>query len=364
MNLKRILIFRIGQLGDTLVALPAILCIRNQSPSAHIALLHDFHVGKSYVLSKDLLGKFDILNDFIGYPVGYTFTQRFLALLTIIPLIIRIRRSKFDLVIRLDTEYKTGFQKWRDQFFFKLAGIPKQISATDYRTPNNSWRPLETREHETDFYLRVLSENGFHSPDSRNAYTSILARVEQEHPEISSFLREAAQTGKTGWIGIGIGSKMQAKRWSLTYFQTVLFNLVEAGFLPIFYGGQDDKRIANELIQSIGSGINTCGQLSFLGTIQMLRNCRFYLGNDTGTMHLAVASGTRCVALFSARDYPGKWYPYGNGHYVHRVRVDCEGCMLTTCVKQKQKCLQMISPETVLASCMRILNIQPRLNLD
>ena len=52
---RRILVFRIGQLGDTIVSLPAMWAVRRQFPKAHIALLSDRHPGKSYVLASDLL---------------------------------------------------------------------------------------------------------------------------------------------------------------------------------------------------------------------------------------------------------------------------------------------------------------------
>ena len=39
-------------------------------------------------------------------------------------------------------------------------------------------------------------------------------------------------------------------------------------------------------------------------------------------MHLAVSSGLRCVSLFSGRDYPGLWDPYGEGHIVLRKHTE------------------------------------------
>lgn len=149
---------------------------------------------------------------------------------------------------------------------------------------------------------------------------------------------------------------MQSKRWPLDRFRTVLRSLVEGHQIqPVFFGGPEDAEAADQLIAELGCGLNACGQLSLRASARALRDCRFYLGNDTGTMHLAVAAGIKCVAIFSARDVPGKWYPYGEGHKVHRVPVDCEGCMLYECHEQGRKCLMAIAPEAVYQSCLELL---------
>ena len=72
--------------------------------------------------------------------------------------------------------------------------------------------------------------------------------------------------------------------------------------------------------------------------IAALERCAFYLGNDTGTMHMAVAAGIPCVAVFSSRDFPGNWYPYGNGHVVFRTPIKCEGCFLEKCIENEMRC--------------------------
>ena len=51
-----VLIYRIGQLGDTLVAMPAIHAIRQNYPRHRLALLTDRHTGSNgYVSSWDVL---------------------------------------------------------------------------------------------------------------------------------------------------------------------------------------------------------------------------------------------------------------------------------------------------------------------
>ena len=89
--------------------------------------------------------------------------------------------------------------------------------------------------------------------------------------------------------------------------------------------------------------------------VVMLGRCRLYLGNDTGTMHLAAAAGTRCVAVFSSKDWPGIWYPYGTGHRVLRTAVECDGCRLTECIERRMECILSIAVEDVYRAAADLL---------
>jgi ADP-heptose:LPS heptosyltransferase len=64
-------------------------------------------------------------------------------------------------------------------------------------------------------------------------------------------------------------------------------------------------------------------------------------------MHLASAVGTPCVAIFSARNLPGQWFPARRGHRVIYHKTDCFGCMLETCVAERKRCILSITVDEV-----------------
>ncbi len=114
--------------------------------------------------------------------------------------------------------------------------------------------------------------------------------------------------------------------------------------------------IGEELCADWGKrSYNFAGKLSVYGSAAVLEKCAAYIGNDTGTMHLAAMVGIPCVAIFSARDYPGKWEPYGEGHTILRYDTNCAGCMLEIC-PQQNRCLNSITTENVLAPVMKMLS--------
>lgn len=66
---KKILIFRIGQLGDMLVSVPALWAIRDNYPEAHLTLLCDGHIDRDYVTASDVLEGSGIADDFFPYYI-------------------------------------------------------------------------------------------------------------------------------------------------------------------------------------------------------------------------------------------------------------------------------------------------------
>ena len=149
---------------------------------------------------------------------------------------------------------------------------------------------------------------------------------------------------------------MPAKRWPLERFGEVIQRLMERHDVwPVVFGGREDRESGDRLLAGWGRGYNAAGALSVRASAAALRQCALYLGNDTGTMHLAAAAGTPCVAVFSARDWPGAWYPYGVEQRVFRTAIECEGCYLETCVERKNECLNRISVEQVLDGCESLM---------
>jgi ADP-heptose:LPS heptosyltransferase len=361
-----ILIFRTGQLGDTLVSLPAIRRIKEAYPEASLYLLYAHHTGKKYVAPPALLEGAHLFSGFIEYPVGESLTGRLKALADRVRLIFKLRSYRFHKVFHLEPSYKTPLQLRRDKAFFRLAGVSEQVTTLQYRSPVDSKRPLAAQEHETDFFIRALSSQGIPIFE-RSDNPMDLGLGAEETEEVRCWLTSESALSQIKYqdgrlplnaIGVGLGSKMQSKRWPLERYRDVLRRLIEDHELvPVFFGGEEDRSIADQMMTDLGCGLNACGRLSLRGAARALEECQLYLGNDTGTMHLAVAAGIPCVAIFSARDYPGKWYPYGEYHRVHRVAVDCEGCMLLECHEQGRKCLMAISPDQVYASCVETLQI-------
>ncbi len=172
------------------------------------------------------------------------------------------------------------------------------------------------------------------------------------HAKAGRLLDEAGFQGHD-MVAFAPGSKMQAKKWPEDRFEQVGLTLLHRfpGLRLVVVGGPGEISLGDRLCRTWGDrAVNLSGALSVWESAAMLERCTLYVGNDTGTMHLAASVATPCVAIFSARDNPGKWEPAGRGHIVLRHEVPCAGCMLDTCVDYDLACLKAISVDEVLTA--------------
>ncbi len=159
------------------------------------------------------------------------------------------------------------------------------------------------------------------------------------HAKAGRLLDEAGFQGHD-IVALAPGSKMQAKKWPEDRFEHVGLTLLHRfpDLRLVVVGGPGEIPLGDRLCRAWGDrAVNLSGALSVWESAALLERCTLYVGNDTGTMHLAASVATPCVAIFSARDNPGKWEPAGRGHIVLRHEVPCAGCMLDTCVDLRSR---------------------------
>jgi ADP-heptose:LPS heptosyltransferase len=351
---RRILVYRIGQLGDTIIALPAMWAIREHFPQAHLALLSNAYEGSPVVAARSVLPATGLFDQWLTYPTGEgrTSARSFLQLL------LRLRRERFDTLVYLAPRQRTTRQVRRDLLFFRAAGIRTFIGHEGFAPlpPRADGTPLPTVEHEADHLINRLEQSGIPAPPPGERMMD-LKLTPDEYEEARHWLAagcgEAFQSRRL--VGLCPGSKWPSKVWPEERFARLGERLLkEFGLFPVIFGGALDRERGERLIAYWGGGANAAGSLDVRTAAAALSCCQLYVGNDTGTMHMAAAVGTPCVATFSAQDWPGRWYPYGSGHIVLRQAVASEGCLLSVCDRDLQ-CLKLIEVEDVLNACRTVL---------
>ena len=350
---KRILVFRVGELGDTLIALPSLHAIRNTYPHAHITFLGNVDSNSKNVTAQQTIPASGLIDDWLSYSVNRAGWRGLQSL----SLMNRLRKGHFDTLVYLAPRLRKPKDIRRDLFFFRMAGITEVIGHHGFNMPIKiAGEPLPEAEHELDHLLHRLSLSGIEVP--QNARID-LRLTSQEKNAADSWLRsEVNRLEERVLVGIGPGSKWPSKIWPEERFEEVGLQLIrDYGVYPIVFGGPEDRALADRLIKSWKDGAAAAGALTPRESAAALSQCVLYVGNDTGTMHLAAAVATPCVAIMSALDWPGRWVPYGPGHVVLRRSVPCEGCLLKVCDKEGMRCLKMIEVDEVVAACSQILSL-------
>src|SRR6266496_1821247 len=102
--------------------------------------------------------------------------------------------------------------------------------------------------------------------------------------------------------------------------------------------GAAEERSRTDALMSHWRGprLNVCGHLTVRESAALLTRARIYVGHDSGPMHLAAAVGKPCVVVFSSRNLPGQWFPFGSYHRVLYHSISCQGCQLDVCVARQK----------------------------
>lgn len=345
----KLLVYHIGSLGDTLVAVPALWAVREAYPDARITMLTDEQPGMSKVQASSILDGSGLIDDYIVYSG--------LKPLELALLLFRLRVGKFDHLIYLIRTPDGSRRIWRDMRFFRLAGIRRftGFQGLTADPPRQPGKPMPVVPHVTDTLLARLRASGLRTPPAgRGRFDLNIGVSEQER--VRRWRTVLPDDGGRPWVAVGPGSNMPAKVWPYDRYLKVLRSLIEDYDLwPVVFGGPSDRESGERMVQDLGRGYVAAGALGVRESMAAMKKCLFYLGNDTGTMHTAAASDLRCVAVFSSREDPGRWHPYGDGHVVFRTQIPCEGCMLQECIDREMACILSISVQQVLEASQSLL---------
>lgn len=347
---ERILIYRCGAIGDTIVAIPAMRVIRQRYPAARFILM-TAGGGEGIVWTDRVLQEFGWFDEVITYEARElrrpTLAWKLLA---------RVRAAAPEFVFYMASEKNSALKIWRDQLFFLLAGA--KLCVATYSDKTSAWGRLRPGPrlypNETDRLLSELTRQGLPAGEARFDLPIQSAHVST----VDSILSASGLDLSRPLIAMCPGSKQKIKVWPEERFAEVGRRLIdEAGVNIAIVGGGDEAAVGERIRDSwpAGHSVNLAQRLSILESSELLRRSVFYVGNDTGAMHLAAAVGTRCVAIFSAREPARSWHPYGENHAILRKSVPCQNCYLSECVTEKMRCLNEITVEEVLAACRRTL---------
>jgi ADP-heptose:LPS heptosyltransferase len=341
-------VFRTGNLGDTVVALPSLLALRRAFPRADVTVLCPDGGRGGHVVARSVLEGTSYVDGFMSYRLGPCGTAR--SVLSGLRAWWRIAGGGFDLCVNLAPSRRTMRQIRRDDAVFRSAGIRRVCSPA---VLGQRWAGRWV--HEADYLLAFLRACGIRTARPGAAEFDLQLRTDEARAA-DACLRAGGEQGSGPRVAFAPGSKMPAKVWPLDRFARLGASLIESHDIrPVVVGGAEDAALGKSVCAQWGRGVVAAGRLTVRQTAALMRACRCYIGNDTGGMHLAAAVGLPCVAVFSCRDAPGRWHPYGRGHRVLRSARDCAGCMLTRCRYPANPCVCDITVEAALAAAEDVL---------
>ncbi len=337
---KRILVLAYTAVGDSIFLLPALQALRRGLPDAHITCL-----GNSYPSTAELLPATDVADEFwtIEAPYGYHQAPA--------PMLRKIREGRFDAVL-VSLPASARF------FGSSLFSIPLRVGhCRPIEAPHTGWswpryalwrlrrgiiaeefeRRLifnskvwvrEDDEHMTTRNLRLVQALGLSTPEAATCRPA-LPRADEAIVFADQVLKPAPRERTVG-LHIGSPHSQYAKVWAPERWGAVCRELAATDRLRVvLLGGPDEAELPARFESAFqGPYVNMVGRCGLLKSLELIRRCDLFLGNDTGLSKAAMALGVPTVAVWGPSDRPGYgivWNP--ERHLEIHHQLPCSPCI-------------------------------------
>jgi len=338
-------------LGDTLVSLPAISEIRRRHKKEALILITKRPKKDYFITVWDIFKHTDYFKDVLFYDLA--------NLKSLLNIIFRMRKSEKTILYYLPS-LRTKWQAKGDYIFFKLiCGANKTVGSKftlGKRIKKDGYGNLMRVEKESDRLLKAVLENN-HLDSFLKPQYPLLHPVKNVYERAEECLKAIPQNSLL--LAIGYGTKMPAKKWPIEKFKELCIRLLNYNdkIHILLLGGKEDFK-NGELLTCCSEKriLNFAGKTTIIESAAVVEKCFLFIGNDSGTMHLAASMGVPCVGIFSARDNPGKWEPCGEQNIILRKEVECAGCLLKKCLDNEMRCIKMITVDEVFEAIIGFLN--------
>jgi len=342
-------------MGDLLQTTPLIAGLKEKYPDSKITLL----ANKNFA---------DICNDIPFIDELHTFDIKQFApkktgdepsLLLIYNylegLVDEMKEKRFDAVINLSHSKLSAI-------FTSLLNVPdvRGLTSTGYghRVIRHPWlnyfcNVIFNRNYNRFNLVDIYMKSGDVQPFSKRLFLNSSNESEKFADE---FLEKNGVSDGDMLIGFQPASSRPDRRWSSDSFAKLGLELVKKyGAKIIIFGVPSEKDVGDEIQSKMdGRAINAAGKTSVRELSALLKRCHLLVTNDTGTMHVAAAVGTKVVALFFAHALVHETGPYGEGHIILQADIPCSPCSHHTNCKNPI-CKDYIAVEDVL-SAVEIIN--------
>ncbi len=337
---QRLLVIRLGALGDVVRTRFAFPALRELYPDAEIDWL---------VEDRAAVG----LEGIVGLDRVVTLARRELRVTTpgrlaSVPLrtVRELAARRYDLALDFHGILKSAVLAW-------AARIPQRVGYT----------PPFAKEGSALFYThRVALERDHLSRFERNAALVgfLGGRVSARAPglELPASASEGLEKLPATFYVIhpGTSPKTIYKRWPAEHYAEVAARLAERTRVPslITWGPvQGEREYAQAVAErSAGAARLAPATASIAALLELLRRGSLFVGGDSGPLHLAALAGLPLVVVFGPTD-PVENAPFaGAGLRLVRRDVGCnpcrEGCPARTC-------LLAVTPEEVVAAALELI---------
>jgi heptosyltransferase-1 len=321
-HIQKILIIKPSSLGDIVHSLPFLNAVRTffTKTEIHWVIAKGFEglleghpmINRLWIINKDTWEKIKNVKGTIN-ELKWLFKD--------------LKKEQFDLVVDLQGLLRSGV-------LTAATGAPVRVGFADAREGSRLFYTHKVEGgksiHAVDRYLKIAGFLGCDTSDVCFPFPLYKQSSSLSPPPLKDY------------AVLIPGARWKTKIWPPEKFGKLSSKLPLS---TILVGGKGDIDAANEIVAlSNGKAISLAGKTDLKELIEVIRNARFVISNDSGPMHIAAALGIPVFAIFGPTD-PSRTGPYGKGHTIIKEEITCAPCFKKTCTNVK--CMNSLSVKKV-----------------
>lgn len=331
---SRLVVLAPNWLGDLLLAIPALMAVREWQKGAHLAVAarHGLAAAAALIEGVDEVVELDGRARMVREDAT------------------RLARGRFDAALLLPNSFHAALTAWR-------AGVPERWG---YRRDLRG--ALLTRGvprphgggHQSAYYASLVQALGA----GRAVSEARLVIPDEARSQAAALLRDRGWTGG-GLCALAPGAAFgPAKCWPPERAGALAARLAARGLTPVFIGAPGDRRGVEEAVRACladlpGSAprpIDLAGATDLATAAALLSLCDLVVANDSGAMHLAAAAGAPVVGIFGPTNEHATSplpHPGGARHAIVAGEAWCRPCQLRACPLD-HRCMRSIGVDRVM----------------
>lgn len=345
---RRVLAIRLDNLGDVLLATPAIRAIRQSLPAARIALLASEVGAQAGRLNPDV-------DEVVVYRAPWMDPWSRLPQdpAREMDAIARLREGRYDAAVIFSSFRQSSLPA---AYLCYLAGIPLRLAASidgPGSLLTTRHKHSERMMHEVERGLDLVGAVGMATDDDR----LVLRVPDDAHKDASTLI-----AGHRPLVVVHPGCTMPARTYPWQQFAEAIGPLVrELDARVVVTGAADEQPLVAAVVDRLDPWTRprvtpAAGALPFPAFCALIAAADVVVTNNTGPMHVAAAVGTPVVALFALTNPPEQWGPWRVPHRVLWRDVPCRLCYSRVC-PTTHDCLAGVAPAEVVRAAADLLHV-------
>jgi lipopolysaccharide heptosyltransferase I len=321
----KLLIVRLGSLGDIIHAIPAAAAIRRAFPDAAIDWLVD-------VRHREILE--------LVTPVDRRITISTSGVRSIVEAAGELRRARYDVALDLQGLLKSAVLA-RVSGARRVIGFPSELLRERAARVFYTETAGQAERHVLEKNLSALKALGIRMPD-------IEFPLEDRNPGIAADARSRLGVPAAAPFALlNPGAAWPNKRWPPVYFAEVARALSSRHQLrSLVLWGPGEERIAHDVVLASDGAAVVSPRTTIADLVSLAKAAALVVSGDTGPLHIAAAVGAPVVGIFGPTD------PQRNGPWDERdltaSRYNACACHYDRQCRISGWCLLDISPREVM----------------